>query len=1132
MTDRAIPDAAERARALDTGRSFIVQAPAGSGKTELLVQRFLALLAQVDEPEQIVAVTFTRKAAAEMRLRIAEALRKADEAEPSQPHARQTWRLARAARERADARHWHLLEDPGRLRVQTLDSLCAMLARRMPWLARLAPGVAPTEASGVLYRDAARRTLALVDCDTKEWRDAVIRLLRLLDNDADRFVRLLAALLGRRAQWLRHVFTTRERTRDEMERVLRSVIEAELAEIRHRIPAECHAPLAQALTQAGATLAIESAVSPIVAFGSRAYLPDADAAELAAWQALPALLLTTGGEWRKSFDKRVGFPPASGGGVGPVEKATRLARKAAIEALVERLKAIDGLCESLVSLRDLPAPGFSDAQWSAIEALVAVLPMAAALLREAFAASGHVDFTEVSVAAIDALGDPDAPSDLALALDQGIAHLLVDEFQDTSREQIELLERLTAGWTGDDGRTLFLVGDPMQSIYRFREADVGIFIEVQREGVGGIVLENLRLSANFRSRQALVAWANETFATVFPPCDDPADGAVTHAMSHAVRDAADGARVFVHALTDAGHTDEARCVLDIIRETRARHESARIAVLVSARSHLSGLLAALDEAGLRYRASGIDPLADRPVVRDLMSLARALLHPADRIAWLAVLRAPFVGLLLADLLVLGEDSGWTIAQALRDPACQGRLSPDGRQRIARFMPWMDKALDETGRRSLARRVEGLWIALGGPSFANATEQAAARAFFDRLESRWPDTDAVIPEELAEALRDLKAPPDPLADDRLEIMTIHHAKGLEFDTVIVPGIARKPPHGDKPLLQWLERREGLLLAPLPEAGRATDRLGQFIARHVRQGEDYERQRVAYVAVTRARESLHLVGLCQRDAKEPGQPRAPAAGSLLETLWPVLCKNFTHACATPSPDGAPVTAPDVPAPERPFVRASAAWNPVAEHGDLQWAGPPAPAIAAASERPEYRWAGLSARRIGKVVHRLLERIALEGPEAWTPARLDGERVRIERMFAALGADARESRDGTDAALDAVHRTLRDGQGRWLLAQRAQAHTEWALTGLVDGELVHAVIDRAFVEEGVLWIADWKTGMHEGARSEEFLAEEKTRYAPQLRRYATLAGRLTGLPVRTGLYFPRLSRWIEIEVEPESA
>src|SRR5918996_1461416 len=123
-------DAAARSAALDPRRSFIVQAPAGSGKTELLTQRYLRLLATVEAPEQILAITFTRKAAAEMRARILQALHAADGPPPESAHKRSTWELARAVRVADSERKWFLTQHPARLRIQTIDALNASLARR------------------------------------------------------------------------------------------------------------------------------------------------------------------------------------------------------------------------------------------------------------------------------------------------------------------------------------------------------------------------------------------------------------------------------------------------------------------------------------------------------------------------------------------------------------------------------------------------------------------------------------------------------------------------------------------------------------------------------------------------------------------------------------------------------------------------------------------------------------------------------------------------------------------------------------------------------------------------------------------------------------------------------------------
>src|SRR5512140_3404459 len=118
-------DREARAAALDPARSFIVQAPAGSGKTELLIQRYLRLLATVDQPEEVVAMTFTRKAAGEMRERVLAALAGAELPAPEAEHARLTWTLAKALAAHAARLGWELDAHPSRLAIQTIDAWCA-----------------------------------------------------------------------------------------------------------------------------------------------------------------------------------------------------------------------------------------------------------------------------------------------------------------------------------------------------------------------------------------------------------------------------------------------------------------------------------------------------------------------------------------------------------------------------------------------------------------------------------------------------------------------------------------------------------------------------------------------------------------------------------------------------------------------------------------------------------------------------------------------------------------------------------------------------------------------------------------------------------------------------------------------
>src|SRR6202451_4095338 len=194
--------------------------------------------------------------------------------------------------------------------------------------------------------------------------------------------------------------------------------------------------------------------------------------------------------------------------------------------LLHQLDRAPNACRILAQIRVLPAPAYSDEQWARVREVAQVLVLAAAQLDQVFREQGAADFPAVSLAALRALGPADAPTDLALRLDYRLQHILVDEFQDTSSAQLELVRLLTGGWQQGDGRSVFCVGDPMQSIYGFRQAEVRAFLELAEEGIGELRFEVQRLRDNFRSAAAVVDWINACFSRILPRVDDRDRGAI------------------------------------------------------------------------------------------------------------------------------------------------------------------------------------------------------------------------------------------------------------------------------------------------------------------------------------------------------------------------------------------------------------------------------------------------------------------------------------------------------------------------------------------------------------------------------------------------------------------------------
>jgi ATP-dependent exoDNAse (exonuclease V) beta subunit len=994
-----MPDQAQRDAALDPRRSFIVQAPAGSGKTELLVRRFLKLLSTVQKPEEILAITFTKKAAAEMRKRVLERL----------PNS-------------GEIAH--------RLRIQTIDAFCAALTRQVPVLARFGAQPEIVEDARELYLEAAARVF-------KEFNPASEKLLAHLDNDIPKATRLLADRLKDRDRWLRK--TGEAPTRAELE--------ATLASERNRLLAR-----------------------------AKALYPRAT-------EALARGYLTTKGEWTK--------------------------RPAAPKELV----SIPGLREALWALYNMPPAQYDDRQWEALEAILALLKPAVAHLKVLFGERGQADFTEFAHGALEALGSVDDPSDLLLSLDQKISHVLVDEFQDTSQSQFSLLEKLVSGWQQGDGRTLFLVGDPMQSIYRFREAEVSLFLKAKHSGVGSVALEPIELSTNRRSQEGLVKWFNESFPRVLPVQEDQTLGAVPYLPASPHEAALPGAAVTWHCGYD--REEEAKQVVAIVREA-----SGSKAILVRNRAHLDEIVPALKEAGVRFRALDIEQLGEKQVVQDLYALTRALLHLGDRIAWLACLRAPWCGLTLADLLALSSgrseeggseytSGGALIFDKMRDVT---HLSADGQKRVDRLREVMAPLWKNRLRGSLRERVEGTWLALGGPACVESeTDLEDADIFLDELE-RLEEAGEVDLAALEDKIdRRLYAQPDVQAPkDAVEIMTIHRAKGLEFDTVIVPGLDRLPRSGPKPLLVWKSLLpSGLLLAPIDETGAGEDPTYKYVRELDKEADDIESGRLFYVAATRAKQRLHLLACAK--ATEDLTAKEPAKRSLLSKIWWQAREHFREAPADAIAEPERMPIHDV------LHRLPAGFALPKAPTSVKWT---APDEGRKEEEIEFSWAGETARHVGTIVHRWLQRIADDELRTWDATRIDALASRFAQELERRGVPPRELKASAEQISAALKNAISDERGRWVLGPHPEARSEHRIrvTGAAGASTY--IVDRIFrTAEDVRWIVDYKTSRHEGADREGFLEREQKRYRPQLEAYARA---LAQGDATLGLYFPLLAAW----------
>jgi ATP-dependent exoDNAse (exonuclease V) beta subunit len=880
-------DEQNRLRALELS-SFIVEAPAGAGKTELLTQRYLKLLQTVNEPEEIIAITFTNKAAAEMRLRILDSLMKAAKQEkPAQPHKQITYELSLKALQCSALLNWQLIENPSRLRIFTIDSLCAHLARQMPLMSRFGSQPRVALDATALYAQAAEQTLALLE--DNEHSEVLKAALRYVDNNAGQLQNLLMKMLEKRDQWLHHAQF--EVDADALQQTLRYMVEQEMQATATVFNTRFQAELMPLARFAASQLADEHPISVLADWDTP--LP-IDADGLPAWLAVCEMVLTKDNTIRAKIDKNIGFP------------ADKKDEKASFSALLESMASDAGIADALARIRALPVISDDQEGWQIIATLSQLLNLAVAQLWLVFQRAGEVDFVEIAHRATRALGDDfGEPTELALKLDYQIKHLLVDEFQDTSPSQIKLLEQLTLGWQMDDGRTLFAVGDPMQSIYRFRKANVGLFIDAAEHGIGDIYLERLQLYRNNRSSPAIVEWINQTFAPIFPEHDEVIQGAIHYRPFIATKDNLSQAGVAVHPVikqadesSELAQQREAEAIVRVIQVERLANPDVKIAVLVRSKKHLSQLVSKLrrEHQNIPFQAVEIEALEGRQVVQDLLALTHALHHRADRVHWLAILRAPWCGLNLHDMHALaGHDHYSTIWALMHDQEVVSRLSTDGQVRLLHVREILDEAYASQGRMNVSRWIRGIWLMLNGSSCLwEPGDVVDVQAFFSCLDAL-DHSNQFSPERMAFEITKLFAAPDSHGEN-LQMMTIHKSKGLEFDTVILPGLGATTGgnNGDKPLVLWEEvsvgHQQELLAAPyIPKGARDKDKVSPYDYLEAREKERdaNESARVLYVAATRVERKLHLVGVASQNAK--GEI-SPTRNTYLDLLWNTIGPEF--------------------------------------------------------------------------------------------------------------------------------------------------------------------------------------------------------------------------------------------------
>lgn len=1121
-----LADADKRSRALDPAASFHLTAPAGSGKTFLLAARFLRLLGLVSNPRQILALTFTNKAAAEMRQRIRGCLEKASRGikteNPAEAELLEYAAKALAAHKQSE----ELLLAGEILDIRTFHSFCYAIASRAPLEAGIPPGssLMDDNEQEFFLHETVNETLQEI-ASRKEGdpaRRALMNRLLHLNNYWRALADEIKDLVRKRGGLLDLVqAVNRDRASGRIEDRVRALVETELEGIRadfEHCELGCEWPLfIEEIGRAGCAAAND--------LPARIPIPKWE--DLPLWVCMAEALLTKEGSARRQFGPKSGFQSGF--------KKSRWG--CAIQDIPPET------AQKLHLVRQLPQHGAPPTDLEALWDLIVLLNAVLQVYDERRDASRSLDYAALELAALR-LFDSAEPSDLQLILDQQIRHILVDEFQDTSREQWELLQKMCAGWSDGDGRTLFVVGDPKQSIYSFRKAEVKLFLDARLglpvEGGGKVSLEPLVLNTNFRSQPHLIEWCNGVFEkTVMadPMADYDEVPFSPSKLSPETAVGPDPAPVELALFMDWPSREMARqreagwLAGSIAGLMEKNGRDVQAAILLFSRTHLSVYLEALQRRKIPIQVKEGLKLSDRPEVRYLWQLCRGIVLPHDDIAWASQLRSPWFSLDFDRIFAISAEEPVLWVEKI------GAFAKHDDE-VGKFWESLEGARQHTGHRPLVDVVEAAWLELGGAREVGARWGSrglgCCRRFLRMLREAEQGEPVGTLARLEQLLDKAYEPVDPdTASSNIFLSTVHGAKGLEFDSVFIPFLDWNPESGRKelPPPYILERAGGgLILATRPD--RLTGEkslLYEWLRRLRLKRQSGEAKRLFYVAVTRARRQLVMSGLARKKENSFSTAGEGPLGWLSRHYGiDALCGLDRIACpeeadsadvaawksSARSEDGFLVhvepdcgefeetpaeTARQEMAPaefelERPlFTVISPSDLAVFNRGDHNGREEP-PADAAPLLCPPVLW--------GTLIHALLAEFGKKG----TLPSSERTAATVRRF----GIDGPRSLEIASSALSEVRSCLDDP---WLQAfysvPPGRRKIEWPVECIHrKGVIYSGVIDLAAEIEGQWCLVDFKTSRPlEGEPVEDFLRAEIAAYRPQVLSYREICAKLTG-------------------------
>jgi ATP-dependent helicase/nuclease subunit A len=1043
-TTNEIGDEKVRAEVIDDPSSFIISAPAGSGKTTVLAKRIIKRLLEVNDPNEIIALTFTKKAANEMRDKVQEVLKAKDETFDGPFEQKKL-------NKHSKKNNW---DDNyiGNLKIMTLDSLAFQILQKEPLLSEYPKVEGLSEHLDDLYEIAINEVIK----EPQNYQD-VEKVLLYLNVNHQTSVNEFVEMIKKRDQWLPHLIELSKLNDSEIKEFY---ISSYHKEISQRI---------DEINKLFTALEIEELRAIYIELKSKKnpeLQQQFDPKNAESWKDLLSLIYTKEHTVRAKLKGEV------------LEKISKIFNKNINEISI--LNDFNNVLNE-DNIKDI---------FPIIPSLFRLLRLMYAELKIALKEKNQIDFNEVQLTAIDVL----KKRPIEVVLGHNVSHMLVDEFQDTNDSQLEFIEWLINNFPNDPNKSLLVVGDPMQSIYRFRKAEVKHFINAKRDGIGGLKLKDKQLESNFRSCEKIIDWCNRNMPVIFPQ-ENSDKGAVPYLPFTYGNLKVEGDGVSIHYLQTNAFTKsslfraEAKYVAEKIESLRKKTPSLKIAVLTRTRLTIKEILREMQHKEIPFEAIGIDQVKDEQIYQDIMSLTKALYRLDDKTHWIAILRAPWCGLDLKSLSLLFEynhdKDAWDI---INDPNITNKLDENNKKRLYFLRDVIARTIGYRGRVSHRFFIESVWrMLMGNKCLKNKYDLEHIDTFLDLIDE-CSNSLSINFDKLDKITDDIRITNNPNNINPVIISTIHAAKGLEYECVILPNLNSRKKPDEKPLILL----DGDNLISIKNNNEKTENLFDYNWKKERVRIKNEQVRLLYVAITRAKKECHLIFSINekkiededdeitikedRITKSENDPNIEGS-SLLNILWPIVKNEGIIKIKAENTTRSDASVPKLRRLKiEHYSQEIEAQIPSVKQG-----------IKKIYENDIYTFTGILIHKYYKLI--ILNQIDIN---EILSKRLD----HIMSFFNEYGFKADEIKEAQKVTINSLNSLLNSEDGKWIY-QLYQDDTMEAVY-LFDEENIYkkCIPDRTFIHDDKRWIVDYKVVFND-----KNLNLEAKKHTAQLKKYEAL-------------------------------